>query len=555
MNRLLACASGLLLLAACDNAQETTAPVEETPAPNGAITTQALSAHIQILASDAFEGRAPATPGEDKTVAYLAEKFAQAGLQPGVGDSYFQEVPLVEITAAPSAELSVAGEDATERFSYWDDVIVWTKRVVGRAEVLDSDMVFVGYGIVAPEYGWNDYDGIDVTGKTVVMLVNDPGFATGDSALFNGRAMTYYGRWTYKFEEAARQGAAAAIVVHEDAPAAYPWGVVTSSWSGPQLDLQRPDDNASRAAIEGWISAPAAERLLAMAGLDLAGVHAAAIEPDFKPIPLGLTASVAVDHTVRRSSSKNVIAVLPGAERPDETVLYMAHWDHLGRDPKQDGDQIYNGALDNATGLGGLLELAEAFATLDRPPARSVVFAAWTAEESGLLGSAHYAENPPFPLDRTVAGINMDGLNIYGRMHDITVIGYGASELEVELAAAAATQRRVVRPEPTPERGYFYRSDHFNLAKKGVPVLYTANGIDHVEHGPDWTLRQQEAWIAAHYHKPSDEYDPAWDLTGAVDDLELLFAVGHGLAASDHWPNWNDGNEFRAARDAARPDG
>jgi Zn-dependent M28 family amino/carboxypeptidase len=411
-------------------------------------------------------------------------------------------------------------------------------------------MVFVGYGPVAPEYGWNDYAGIDVKGKTVVILVNDPGFATGDESLFTGRAMTYYGRWTYKFEEAARQGAAGAFIVHETEPAAYPWEVVEGSWKGEQFSLVPEDNNMSRAAIEGWTTVETARGIFAQAGLSYDSLKTRANLRGFRAVPLGLTASISVRSAIRHSTSNNVLAVVRGSERPDEYMVYLAHWDHLGRDTTLKGDQIYNGALDNASGTAGLLELAEAFARLDPAPRRSVLFLAVTAEEQGLIGSAHYAENPIYPLDQTVAVINMDGLNPIGPMRDVTIIGYGNSELDDYLAEAARTQSRVIQPDAEPEKGFYYRSDHFNFAKVGVPALYPDAGVDHVERGEAYAREQRDKYTTERYHKPSDEYDPSWDLRGAIDDLRLFFLVGYRIVNEETYPNWRPGTEFRATRDS-----
>jgi Zn-dependent M28 family amino/carboxypeptidase len=426
--------------------------------------------------------------------------------------------------------------------------MAWTKRLVEHASLRDSPLVFVGYGIVAPEHGWDDYAGLDVAGKTVVMLVNDPGFATQDPDLFNGNAMTYYGRWTYKFDEAARQGAAGALIIHETGAAGYPWDVVTGSWAGPQFDLAGPDQNMSRVVMEGWLRQDAAQALLARAGLSLAQLSQAAARPGFVPVPLDLSVSVAVQNALETSNSRNVIGRLEGAKYPQETVLYMAHWDHLGLDRALEGDQIFNGAVDNATGVAGLLELARVFGAGPRPD-RSVVFLAVTAEESGLLGSQYYAENPVYPLKTTVAGFNMDGMNVHGPTRDVVVIGYGSSELESYLATAAARQGRVTVPEPTPEKGFFYRSDHFNLSKWGVPVLYAKSGIDHLEQGMDYGRRKAWEYTALRYHKVADEYDAGWDLSGALLDLDLVYQIGVELANSRDFPNWLEGNEFRAIRD------
>ncbi len=525
-------------------------PEEDMNAALATITTNDLLEHIQVLSSDSFEGRLPGTPGEEMTVKYLREQFEALGLAPVNGDSWFQEVPLVSIAADPSMTLTVQGRHATKRFGYGDEIMAWTKRVVESVDLEGSDMVFIGYGTVAPEYDWNDYAGLDVKGKTVVMLVNDPGYATQNPKLFNGRSMTYYGRWTYKYEEAARQGAAAALIIHETAPAAYGWDVVKGSWSGPQFDMVTADNNMGRVKIEGWLSLETAEAIFAMAGQNLDQLKRKAAERGFKPVPLGLKATMNVRNSIERSTSRNVFALLQGSDLADEYVIYMAHWDHLGRDPSLAGDQIYNGALDNASGTAALLELAQAFTSLNTPPRRSIVFFATTAEEQGLLGSAYYAANPIYPPAKTAAAINIDGLNIYGPMKDIVVVGYGNSELDDYLAEAAAGQNRQVIPDPEAEKGYFYRSDHFPLAKQGVPAIYTDTGSDHVEHGVEWTEQKKEEWIAQHYHKPSDEYDASWDLRGAVDDIQLFFIIGNRVANQTTFPNWKEGTEFKAKRDA-----
>jgi Zn-dependent M28 family amino/carboxypeptidase len=498
------------------------------------ITTDDLVNHVLVLGSDEYEGRFPGTPGEEKTLEYLRTEAERIGLEPGAGDGWFQEVQLVSITADPGMTLSFSGPDGTNSYAYGTEFMAWTTRVVDEVDLADSELIFVGYGTVAPEYGWNDYEGLDVTGKTVVMLVNDPGFATQDPALFNGRSMTYYGRWTYKYEEAARQGAAAALIIHDTEPAAYGWATVEGSWSGPQLNMVSEDNNMGRVKVEGWLQLEVAREVFAMAGLDLDELSEQAKASDFTAVPMGVTASTAIRNTVERSMSHNVLGLLPGSERPDEYVIYMGHWDHLGMNPALEGDRIFNGAYDNATGTAGLLELAEAFVSLEMRPKRSIVFWWTTAEEQGLLGSAYYAANPVYPLDKTVGAINLDGLNIYGPMHDIEVIGYGNSELDEYLVEAAALQDRVVKPDARPQNGYFYRSDHFPLAKMGVPSLYTHIGNDHVEHGEEWTR----------------EYSEDWDLAGAVEDLHLFFLVGYKLADESTFPSWNEGTEFKAIRDA-----
>ncbi|MCH8322447.1 MAG: M28 family peptidase [Proteobacteria bacterium] len=529
-------------LAACG------APPEVVSGAN-TINAADLANHIETLSSDEFEGRAPSSPGEEKTVAYIAEYFNAYGLRPGNGESYFQEVPLVDITASADQQLVITGPDVSINLRYADDYVAGTRRVVDRIDVVMSEMIFVGYGIVAPEYGWNDYQGIDMTGKTAVILVNDPGYATHDQSLFTGYAMTYYGRWTYKYEEAMRQGADAAIVIHETGPAGYPWAVVRGGWTGQQFYLESADGNMSRSKVEGWITGEAAEAIFAAAGLDLAELTEAASNKGFKPVAMDLMASLSFPNEINHSRSRNVVGIVPGSEKPDEYFLYMAHWDHFGIGEEIDGDNIYNGAFDNASGIAALLELAEAFGSLETAPKRTMVFLATTAEEQGLLGSEHYGENPLFPLNKTIAGLNIDGLNLIGRTRDIVVTGFGLSEMDAYLERAAAAQGRVLAPDPDVEKGYYYRSDHFNLAKKGVPMIYPGGGIDHVEFGSDYGQAQADDYVANRYHKPSDEYDPDWDLSGGVEDVKLYYAVGEAVANGDLWPNWNIGTEFRAIRD------
>jgi len=549
-----AAAAILTLVAACGG----NAPEEVAPAPESADRVDAAAAsidavefakHVQVLAADEFEGRAPGGEGERKTLEYLTAEFRAAGLQPANGDSYLQGVPLVSITAEEVTPLEITGAEETLAFRYQQDMMVWTKRFREAESLADSDMVFVGYGIVAPEYDWNDYEGLDVAGKTVVILVNDPGFATGDPALFNGNAMTYYGRWTYKYEEAARQGAAGALIVHETEAAGYPWLVVSGSWSGEQFDLDLGDAAPPRVAVEGWLTGEAARSVFAAAGVDFDAAVSAAASRDFAARPLGLQASVAVTNSLSSMESANVVGVLPGRAHADEYIVYTAHWDHLGLARSVLEDRTYNGAVDNATGVAGMLEIAQAFAAMDPGPQRSVVFLAVTAEESGLLGSDWYASHPLFPLERTVANINIDAMSLVGPSHDVTVIGYGNSALDEYAARAAQAQGRHLEREPTPEKGFFYRSDHFNFAKRGVPALYLRGGVDHREKGREYGLAYNSAWISERYHKVSDEYSEDWDLRGVIEDTRLLFEVGRDLADTRDWPNWAEGNEFRAARD------
>lgn len=557
-----AAACSFALAAACggensrDAADAPAAPDRgaEAAASAAAITGDDLRRHIEILASDEFAGRAPGSPGGEKARTYIAGEFERLGLEP-LGGSYFQDVPMVEATLDPAASfLRFEAPGGEAELKYKDDAVYWTKQVEETVAFSGSDVVFVGYGVVAPEYQWNDYSGIDVKGKTVVILVNDPGFATRDPALFNGNAMTYYGRWTYKYEEAARHGAAAALIVHDTAPAAYGWNVVEGSWSGPQIDLQREDGGASRAKAEGWLSNEAARALFAAAGLDLDQLTDAAKTRGFRAVPLdGVTASAKLASSIRLSVDANVVGVLRGSEAPDEYVLYMGHWDHLGLKPGVEGeDKIFNGAVDNATGVAAILEIAEKFAGNKERPRRSILIAAVTAEESGLLGSAYFAEDPPVPLKDIVGGINIDAVLPTPPAKDVIVIGYGASELDDLLKEAAAKHDRYLRPDAEPEKGFFYRSDHISLAKKGVPMLYADQGVDLRDGGEEAGLAFAEDYTAHRYHSPADEIDETWRFDGMVDTLDILYETGAAMAYSDIWPNWREGNEFRAPREAQR---
>jgi Zn-dependent M28 family amino/carboxypeptidase len=522
------------------------------PAKVPTFSLQTLKTITRTLSSDAFEGRAPTTPGEQKTVAYLIAQMKAAGLKPGNKGQWTQDVPLVELTADPAMSLAITGGSQPLNFAYKTDMVAVTYRVQPHVAVKDSELVFVGFGVTAPEKNWDDYAGIDVKGKTVVILINDPDYdMTALDGPFDGRAMTYYGRWTYKFEEAARHGAAAAIIVHDDYPAAYPWGVVVSSWTGPQLELDLANGHMDATLANGWVTLDAAKAMFAAAGKDFDALVAAARQPGFRAVPLGLKASLAIDSKIRRQASKNVVGILPGRSRPDEYVLYSAHWDHLGRCEPVNGDDICNGALDNASGTAGLIALARAHA-LAGAAQRSMIFLAVTAEESGLLGSKFYAENPIYPLARTAGGVNMDGLNIFGPTRDVTIVGGGKSELEAFLARAVNSQRRTLTPEATPEKGSFYRSDHFSFAKHGVPMVYAESGEDMMDGGLTAGRAASEDYVNKRYHKPQDEYDPNWNWSGALQDLGLYYRIGRELANSALWPNWYPSAEFRAVRDRSR---
>lgn len=500
--------------------------------------------HLRTLASDEFEGRAPGTRGEELTVDYVRSVYEQAGLVSMTDDTYTQMVPMARIAPSRVTNMQFSGADDSNEFSYRQQMMGWTQRITDAVEVEDSDMVFVGYGIVAPEYDWNDYAGLDVEGKTVVMLVNDPGYATQDESLFNGNAMTYYGRWTYKFEEAARQGAEAAIIIHETGPAGYGWGVVAGG-SPVRFSLKTDDLNSHRAKIEGWVTEESAQTLFNHVGMTLDEARERALSSDFTPIELNRQMSMIVENDIEFFETANIIGKVEGSLYPDEHVIYMAHWDHMGTDPISGA--IFNGAQDNASGAAALLSLAEAFGQGEQPE-RSIVFLMVGAEERGLLGSLWYGEEPLLPLDQAVAGINMDMQNMYGPMRDFVVVGWNNSDMQDVAGPFVAAQNRYLAPETNPETGFFYRSDHFSLANKGVPMLYAKGGIDHFEKGKAYGREMYEYLFAELYHKPADEYDPEWDLRGMQQDLWVYFRVGYELANTRRWPQWAPGNEFEAER-------
>ncbi|MGD9597827.1 MAG: M28 family peptidase [Steroidobacteraceae bacterium] len=520
--------------------------------PAGAVDPALYERHIAVLASDDFAGRKPGTTGEEKTVAYLVDELRKIGAVPVGEGGYVQSVPLVEIAPRPEPQLSFSTPHGPLPMRFGTDAVVFTKRQVSAVDVESSPVVFVGHGVVAPEYGWNDYAGIDMHGKTALILINDPGFATGDGTLFRGRALTYYGRWTYKFEEAARQGAAAAIIVHETEPAAYGWATVVNSWANPQLDMQAADKRAGRVAIEGWITRERAAALVAAAGHDFDALKKAANTRGFAPVPLDARATASVRNTLHPSNSANVLAMIPGTKRPGEYVFYVAHWDHLGRTQGGEGDQTFNGAVDNATGTAGLLAIAAAFAGERRRPERSIVLLAVTAEEQGLLGSEYYVAHPRVPLAQTVAVFNMDALYFGGSTRDVRVVGAGASELERFLADEAARRGLVPVPEAQPEKGHFYRSDHFNFAQAGVPALYLKTGVDDLDGGIAHGMAREADYVANRYHQVADEYVPGAPLAAGLEVVDLIYAIGRRLADEPLFPNWNADSEFRAARDRSR---
>ena len=534
--------SFILLLVGCKPGPETGINVVE-------INQSTIGHHIEILASDEFLGRMPLTEGETKTVNYLKDEFEKLGLLPGNGDSYFQDVPVVGITGLPSEKMSISGPDKEFDFNYFNDFVAFTSKTDNEVSLNNSELVFAGYGIVAPEYSWNDYQGIDWTGKTAVLLVNDPGFGSGDSTLFKGNEMTYYGRWTYKYEEAARQGAAGVIIIHETVPAAYGWNVVQSTWTGPQLNLESASLTTD---VQGWITKDAATKLFEASGFEFKKLKESARDKDFKPLTLGLSASVKITNQVKRGVTRNVAAIFPGTERKDEYIIFTAHWDHFGVGKPVNNDSIYNGAMDNATGTACLFAIAEAFKEVE-PPKRSIVFMAVTAEEQGLLGSLYYSENPIFPPEKTVCIINMDGIKNYGPMKDLTIIGYGRSEMDEYAKDAAEKQKRYVMPNPETEKGYYFRSDHYNFAKIGIPALYASGSHEHFEKGIDFIKKMNDDFSKNHYHQPSDEFDPqTFDLSGIVLDAQLFFEVGLRLANEDYFPKWYEGSEFKALREGMK---
>ncbi len=555
---------GLLVafgLVACSSEPKAAPPAELRPPstsrhvpigqlPN--VDTVALLAETKVLSSDQFEGRAPGTRGEELTVKYLVDHFKRAGLDPGnPNGTYVQRVPLVGITPAPAALILKKGTEQ-QTLAWKDDVVAWTKHVAEKAEVQGSEIVFVGYGVVAPEFNWDDYKGTNVKGKTLLMLVNDPPVPDPsnpselDPKTFGGKAMTSYGRWTYKYDIGQQKGAAGVLIVHETGPAGYGFNVVQGK-TGEQFDLVTPDRNMGRAAIEGWITLDRSRSLLKMAGQDFDALKAAAAKRDFRPVPLGVTASMTIRNRLRTIDSQNVVGKLSGADPrlKDEYVVYTAHWDHFGKTP----EGIFHGAEDDGLGCAALIEIAKAFRQLPAPPRRSILFLAVTAEEQGLLGSQYYSVTPLHPLARTVADINMDSWNVHGRTKDITLIGLGASDLDDYVRDAAAEQGRIVKGDPEPEKGFYYRSDHFNFAKQGVPALDPDSGVDYIGKPPDYAKKIRDEWTEHRYHTPKDVVMPDWDLTGTNEDLKVLFAVGYRVAQADKMPEWKPGNEFKAKRE------
>jgi Zn-dependent M28 family amino/carboxypeptidase len=514
-----------------------------------AFNADSLSKNIEVLASDSFLGRKPFTRGEDLTIDFLQKKFAAVGLEPGNGDSYLQDVPMVNITTTAAPDMQVNSPKGNFKLKGLEDYVIWTNKT-DSVSLNNSDLVFAGYGVVAPEYNWNDYEGIDVKGKVVLVLVNDPGYNSGDSTLFKGKTMTYYGRWTYKFEEAARQGARGCLIIHNTQAASYPFAVVQNNWNGSRLRLDPRGKNEHHADVIGWISGPAANKLLTAAGFDSTLLEKAD-QRGFKAVPLKeqLTTSISVQADYNKSH--NVIGKITGSKRPNEYIIYTAHWDHLGIGKADEkGDSIYNGAMDNASATAGLIEIARAFKSLPTPPERTIILLAVTAEEQGLLGSEYYAQNPLYPVAQTVANINMDVLNPFSKTADIIVVGRGQSDLEDYLQEAATRAGRHISYETHPEAGYYYRSDHFNFAKVGIPALYTERGIDVIGKGKEYGEQLDKEYNEQRYHRPADNYDAdTWTMEGAIADLQLLFQVGKRLSFETRMAEWKKGSEFKAIRD------
>lgn len=528
-------------LAACNNT-ENKLDANDSAAINS-ISEESFVNAVKTLSSDEFEGRMPFTEGETKTINYIKEQFESIGLEPGNGDSYFQEVPLVETTSSPMKELVFKGKGGEVSFKLLEEFVMGSRQVKESVTVNNSELIFAGFGIVAPEYNWNDYANLDVKGKTVVVMVNDPGYY--DKSLFKGGTMTYYGRWTYKYEEAARQGASGVLIIHDTGAASYGWNVVRSGWSGPQMNLLTADDGASLAAFEGWLSADAAKKMFNLAGIDSSVIESAK-KPGFKAVDLGLQTNVSIKNEIKKATSNNVIGKLEGTKRPDEVIIYAGHWDHLGVGESLDGDSIYNGANDNATGIAAIIEIAKAFKHATVPPERTILFVGLTAEEQGLLGSEYYAKNPIYPLSKTVANINIDAMSAFGATKDITVIGYGQSELDDYVEHAAELQDRTIRPDPHPSSGSFFRSDHFNFAKVGVPALYAGGGIDFVDTSTEAQSKRDQ--FEGRYHTQKDEYDAAyWQLDGIINDIKLFYQIGYSLSMETTFPKWRDGSEFKEA--------
>lgn len=513
------------------------------------VDTDKIKEHIKVLSSDEFMGRKPFSEGEYKTITYLENAFKSFGLEPGNNGSFYQDVPMVELNAIPEEKMTIEGDAGKVELTVGEEFVAFSERVEEEISLESSEIVFAGFGIVAPEYDWNDYEGLDVKGKTVIVLVNDPGFGSEDSTLFKGKTMTYYGRWTYKYEEAARQGAAGVFIVHETVPAGYPWSVVKNSWSGSSLYLDNSGENY-KPAIQGWITRDAAIKLFELSKTDMRNFVSKSRSREFQPKLLGLNASLNLQNGIKKDMSRNVVAKITGSNKPEETIIYSAHWDHLGIGPEVDGDSIYNGAHDNASGTALMLGIAEKMSQMEKPE-RTVVFLAVTAEEQGLLGSKYYAQNPIFEPSKTVANINMDGVASYGAMKDLTIVGYGQSELDDIAGEIAKLQNRYLKADPEPGKGYFFRSDHFNFAKIGVPAIFASGTYEAVDGGVAKIQKLSSEYLNYKYHRPADEFDESWDFGGIQQDGDLFLTMGWKLANSNSWPKWKEGSEFKSIREAS----
>lgn len=536
----------LFLLSACNQKKE----VIKQDDGLSAISADSIKQHISVLASDAFMGRKPFTEGEKRTINYLQQEFAASGLEPCVGNSFLQEVPMVNILAHAAPSMQVKSSKGNFELKAFDDYIIWTDKTDSSISLNNVGLVFAGYGVVAPEYNWNDYEGLDVQGKVVIVMVNDPGFWSGDTTLFKGKTMTYYGRWTYKFEEAARQGAKGCLIVHNTAAASYPFTVQQNNFNTSRLQLDNRGKDIKNCDVIGWLPEMVANRLFTAAGFDSTLLVKANLR-GFKAVPLNLKVSTSMKVQSTYNKSYNVIGKITGSKHPEEVIIYSAHWDHLGiGTPDEKGDSIYNGALDNASGTAGLLELARAFKSMKTKPERTIILLAVTSEEQGLLGSAYYAQNPIYPANKTVANINMDGLNRFAKTKDIIIVGEGQSDLEDYLKTEIEKDGGYISFDPHPEAGHYYRSDHFNFAKAGIPALYTETGIDVEGKGKEYGKKLSDEYRDNNYHRPSDEYDAAtWTMEGAVHELKLLFRVGRRLAFEEKMPKWKPGSEFKAIRE------
>ena len=530
----------VILIHSCDPS----APAPSVEEPSEIVESDILP-HLKELADDKYMGRMPFGPGDPMSVAYLVEQCKKMGLQPGNNGSYTQSVPMVEITSTSTKPITIKNSNGTKDYQFGKDYVIHCQKTVDAVNIEDAELVFCGYGIQSDQPNWDDFAGIEMKDKIAVVLVNDPGFGGEDSTFFKGDVMTYFGRWTYKYEEADRQGARGLLIIHETNSAGYPWFVVQSSWTGPQLGLEK-ESVQNGADIKGWIHLDMAKDVFASSGKDLSALIKEARTPGFKPVPLGATMSTALSNVYKRDASDNVVAYVEGTTQPEEYVLYSAHWDHIGVGAVVNGDSIYNGALDNASGTATVLAIAENLSQQENKPERSVLFTFVTAEEQGLLGSEYYALNPTVPINSIVANINVDGCNPNGRMKDFQIVGYGHSEMDDLAAVELEKQGRYVLPDQEPGKGYFFRSDHFNFAKVGIPALFGEGGYDHEVHGIEYGKKKKEEYTAKNYHAPSDEYDAeSWDMSGVVQDAQLYYNIGWQLANSEVWPKWNPESEFK----------